>query len=358
MKCKFCGAEIPNDASFCSECGAFTSFSETPPVPEPPKPEPPNIEPTEEYSYDTDGAGTWSTCEHCGTEVRSGTSFCPNCGSRVKKNMSTDDAGKWTTCSRCGSEVREGKAYCPNCGNRIEAVTPPGDEPKPVQNNKLLIAIATAGGVLLIAALIVIAVLVANNMDSQSSPTPTPTPTPTASPTPTPKPTPTPTPRPTPTPTLKPMPTPQPIQQETSAVSNPSYTRFSNSEYGFSINYPSHFKAYNDGGTITLHTVESPDKQAREIIAAIPANGETVDSSYNSYVSGHSGSIEYQNKGSDFYAINILSGNTEYYKYCKFANGNIYWFEFISPHSQHEIYDKYINDIYQSINITGASIKK
>ena len=44
-------------------------------------------------------------------------------------------------------------------------------------------------------------------------------------------------------------------------------------------------------------------------------------------------------------------GITEYYKYCKFRNGNMYWFEFISPHAYHDIYDVYINDIYGTFKV-------
>ena len=100
-----------------------------------------------------------------------------------------------------------------------------------------------------------------------------------------------------------------------------------------------------------MHTVQSSDGRARELIAAEPTRGATVSSSMNNFISRHPGTVTYRTSGNDYYAICIRDGATEYYKYCKFKNGNMYWFEFISPSAEHEIYDVYINDIYASMSV-------
>lgn len=276
-------------------------------------------------------------------------------------------------CPRCGAQMRDGAPFCPKCGATIQISgtgspmgganpvngngMPPNGMPPNMgggKKNNTPIILAVIGVGALIFAIVMITAFMAFAEVGPFKPDPTPTPVP------------------TPTPTVEPTPIPQPTAQvvyvtqppqqqtvvvqvpqqpQTNAVSNPSYKRYSSSEYGYSINYPSHFSVYNDGGTTTLYTVQSSDGSARELIAATPTGGATVSSSLNSYISSHQGSVSYKTSGSDYYAVNIKNGAVEYYKYCKFKNGNMYWFEFISPTADHDIYDTYINDIYNSIQI-------
>lgn len=269
-------------------------------------------------------------------------------------------------CPKCGGQVHDGAPFCPKCGATTKGVmsSNSGGQMPPVQNggyvngsggkgnnNMVIAAIIIAAA----AVIFVLACIFGGMYVTESGPfKPSPTPSPTASPTPTPTPVPTPTPTPMQQPTPQVVYVTQPPQTynvQSSVVSSPVYKTYSDSDYGFSCSYPSHFSVYNDGGQITRYTVQSSDGSARELIAATPIGSETVSSSLQSYINSHPGTISYKTSGSDYYAINIKNGATEYYKYCKFKNGNMYWFEFISPTAYHEIYDVYINDIYQSFSI-------
>jgi DNA-directed RNA polymerase subunit RPC12/RpoP len=69
MKCSTCGAEIADDAKFCSSCGAPVTSAE----PEPSQPAPPEPEP----------APPQPTCPQCGSALSPGQEFCGNCGYRL-----------------------------------------------------------------------------------------------------------------------------------------------------------------------------------------------------------------------------------------------------------------------------------
>ena len=45
-------------------------------------------------------------CQSCGSEVRPGQAFCPNCGEKVAD----------TYCVECGKPVNRGIKICPYCG--------------------------------------------------------------------------------------------------------------------------------------------------------------------------------------------------------------------------------------------------
>lgn len=272
-------------------------------------------------------------------------------------------------CPRCGAQVRDGAPFCPKCGATMQGVPNTGMPTTPLTPNTgmpnmqggnpngnkksnlpVILAIAISGAVIFLVTFTIMFMAFAEVGPFEPEPTPTPTPVPTTAPTPIPQ------------STVQvvyvtqPPQAPPPQQAQnvpitSGAVANPSYSRYSSSEYGFSCSYPTHFSVYDDGGLVTLYTVQAPDGSAREIIAATPIGGASVSSSLNSYISDHPGSISYKTSGADYYAVNIKNGATEYYKYCKFKNGNMYWFEFISPTAEHEIYDVYINDIYQSMSI-------
>lgn len=126
---------------------------------------------------------------------------------------------------------------------------------------------------------------------------------------------------------------------------------YNSSAYGFKCSYPSHFVVYNDGKAETLYSVEAPDGSAREIIATKSAADTSVGNELNFYIQNHAGNVTYKTSGADYFAVTVNDGITEYYKYCKFRNGNMYWFEFISPHAYHDIYDVYINDIYGTFKV-------
>ncbi len=270
------------------------------------------------------------------------------------------------TCPKCGAQVSDQAVFCPKCGASItDGVIPEGNyiagSNMQRKNNAPLIAALIAVPVIIFIIAVTLAFMYGTHTGifaPKATPTPTPTAVPTAEPTPAPTDVPAPTPEVkvvyvTPQPPQPPQPTQAPpVKKNYNApVTNPTYYTYSDSDYGFSCAYPSHFKVYNDGGLVTRYTAQTADGSARIKIAGTPAGSATVSSELNNYISEHSGSVPYKTSGSDYYAVNVNNGVTRYYKYCKFKNGNMYWFEFIYPNEYENIYDGYINDIYNSFTI-------
>lgn len=258
-------------------------------------------------------------------------------------------------CKHCGANIVEGGRFCPNCGTAAENPQQAPDysnqqqNPNNRKNNSQLITLAIVIAMIVLVAAIAFTYMIVGEKGlfaPEATPTPMPTSTPVV----------------TATPTQAPEVTPVVVVVERDApenkppikndghVYNPDYLTFRNSEYGFSCAYPSNFQVYDDGGK-TLYTIKNHDGSVRELISAESAGGKSVSSSMNEFISRYSGSVTYKTSGSDYYAVNINNGSSEHYKYCKFKNGNMYWFEFVYPSSQHDLYDMYINDIYSSMNI-------
>jgi serine/threonine-protein kinase PknG len=78
-----------------------------------------------------DGASSPSACPVCGTQVRPGTEFCPNCGASIAAAVGTGPVAASSpstsapasqrsdvavTCAVCGKQIPAGEDYCPNCG--------------------------------------------------------------------------------------------------------------------------------------------------------------------------------------------------------------------------------------------------
>lgn len=243
-------------------------------------------------------------------------------------------------CNNCGTKVPDDATFCPNCGNNMQSQkqlngikndfskNTNGNKHSKKNNNNTALIVA-----IIVATLIVFisAGLIMFNVMSGSSPF-------------------------APKATSTPMPQqanvpPQQPRQDTGVVAHPSYTMYNSSAYGFKCSYPSHFVVYNDGKAETLYSVEAPDGSAREIIATKSAADTSVGNELNFYIQNHAGNVTYKTSGADYFAVTVNDGITEYYKYCKFRNGNMYWFEFISPHAYHDIYDVYINDIYGTFKV-------
>lgn len=79
-KCAKCGAELPENAKFCLECGEKVVKEDANMV----------------------------VCPGCGKSVPKG-KFCLECGYRFSKNV----------CPMCGTELRDGAKFCPECGEKI-----------------------------------------------------------------------------------------------------------------------------------------------------------------------------------------------------------------------------------------------
>ena len=260
-------------------------------------------------------------------------------------------------CPKCGFPVSNTATFCPKCGSSMINIPPVNrgynsgynqNHNSNNNNNILMLIIGIAAALIICVAAAIITFTIWENGNSEPSPSPSPSPSPT--------PTVEPTAMPTPTVqvvyvTQQPV-NPPPHNQNPSAV-NPgeSYKTYYSSQYGFSCNYPASFVLYNDNGTLTLLTARSADGLATEKIVAKRNEGETVSSELNAFSRLHGGYVDYKSTGSDYFAVRLKNGSSEYYKYCKFANGNLYWFEFAYPADQNAIYDNYINDIYSTLVI-------
>lgn len=58
-------------------------------------------------------------CAKCGTFLRNGAKFCPECGEKV---VSVQEENL-VTCPECGKQVQKAK-FCPECGHRLQSVCP------------------------------------------------------------------------------------------------------------------------------------------------------------------------------------------------------------------------------------------
>lgn len=76
-KCAKCGADLPENAKFCLECGEKVV------------------------------AAGMVVCPECGNTVAKG-KFCPECGHKFI-----------TACRKCGTELASGTKFCPECGEKI-----------------------------------------------------------------------------------------------------------------------------------------------------------------------------------------------------------------------------------------------
>lgn len=319
------------------------------------------------------------TCPNCKEQISNNAKFCPKCGCEIVQYQNDmDDGFGYDGEKKYGQQQYDNQQYenqtyggqsygdsynnQPYGGGQPNREYPPYDgmnygapKPKKPENNNnaaIIIGIISASVIIFVIVMLIVFFNYEGSdalkgddtngvVTETSKPTPTPTPTPTPRPTPTPSPTP--TPRPTPTPTPMPM-------TSNSVVTNPRYNTFSKN--GISCPYPAHFIVYDDGSKI-LYTVRSLDGTAREIINVESAGSATVASEMAKYKNTHSGRIEVENSGSDYYVLNIDNGRDIYYKYCKFYKGNMYWFEFICPSNQDAQYRYYIEYIYNQFRITA-----
>ncbi len=62
------------------------------------------------------------TCPNCKNRINDDFSFCPKCGTQIKKNdhiNETDDLIELSECSVCGESVSAEENFCPSCGSKI-----------------------------------------------------------------------------------------------------------------------------------------------------------------------------------------------------------------------------------------------
>jgi membrane protease subunit (stomatin/prohibitin family) len=77
VECSNCGAKMPFDAKFCSNCGTKN--------------------------------GGVEACAKCGTILSAGAKFCPECGAPTS-----------ATCPKCNATIKGGVKFCPECGEKLK----------------------------------------------------------------------------------------------------------------------------------------------------------------------------------------------------------------------------------------------
>lgn len=101
IKCIGCGAMVSKNMRFCTSCGKpiADSLQSQPTVqPEPPAPK---------------------KCPGCGAEVEEGMSFCSFCGTAIDKQVVVTEESTARKCPNCNFEVEEGLAFCTECGTKL-----------------------------------------------------------------------------------------------------------------------------------------------------------------------------------------------------------------------------------------------
>lgn len=91
-RCTTCGAEIPNNATFCSACGTAV---------------------IQQKAVD---AANLIKCANCGKMIEKGMKFCTFCGSEVVVQPIQNNEKK---CLSCGAVLDNDAAFCTNCGKAV-----------------------------------------------------------------------------------------------------------------------------------------------------------------------------------------------------------------------------------------------
>lgn len=99
ITCSNCGAFLPNDAQFCSQCGRKIRLCQSCG----------NDIPDEAMRCPVCGASVPVQCSQCGNMVGADMRFCPFCGREMKR-----------ICPSCGKNVDLNARFCPSCGQKLD----------------------------------------------------------------------------------------------------------------------------------------------------------------------------------------------------------------------------------------------
>ncbi|UCH02347.1 MAG: RDD family protein [Candidatus Bathyarchaeota archaeon] len=64
-------------------------------------------------------------CPLCDAEVQNEATFCSNCGASLDQAKTMVEEVKKIYCRNCGAQLSQGSTYCTNCGSSIRAVAKP-----------------------------------------------------------------------------------------------------------------------------------------------------------------------------------------------------------------------------------------
>lgn len=135
-------------------------------------------------------------------------------------------------------------------------------------------------------------------------------------------------------------------------IANPTYKTYTDADFKFSCSYPSHFEKYIDNTSSGRYTVRANNGEVTlRICAEDNSAGITLQQSMSMFKSKHSGDVEYSSLGETYYAIRINEDGFCYYKYLRSKDKRFCWFEFTYPEEQRDIYEEYIQHIYESFTV-------
>lgn len=119
IRCAKCGAEVPNNASFCNSCGAAVA-KQAQPTPVKTQPAPINNQPAPEAPA-PQIADPVVKCNNCGAVIANNMRFCTSCGTPVggaaPAPAPVQPVGR--TCPNCGAVAADGMAFCTQCGSKL-----------------------------------------------------------------------------------------------------------------------------------------------------------------------------------------------------------------------------------------------
>lgn len=98
-KCPQCGADVPSNSAFCSNCGKVMT-SNTPVQLE---------------------SSNMVRCASCGAMVQAEAKFCTACGSPMVSPQGNEEgsADYPKVCPNCGAAVENGATFCTACGTKL-----------------------------------------------------------------------------------------------------------------------------------------------------------------------------------------------------------------------------------------------
>lgn len=334
-------------------------------------------------------------CKNCGALLPDNSEFCGECGMRLEKDrLQGYNTANGKMCPFCGAQLPSDAGYCDTCGRKISN-SYSGDEKINLPKRKVVsdkagyyssagkglsgaavAAIATAAAIAA-GAIIFIVIMIINNSDSNElgdvndQPQVTYTAKATAVPVSTQEPAATVyavanvTAAPNvaannnvvpPAPNSQPAPTSPPVVNTEPQAANPSthvytYSTYTDNDYSFKCDYPINFTPTIVDSNFYRYTLTSPDGQGSLYICATSNNnGRTPSKVIDNFISSYGGTVDYTNSGSDWCVIRTKANGKYHYGYFKMTNGYIRGFEMHFPASQFDSYDKYVNDIYNSLS--------
>lgn len=256
-------------------------------------------------------------------------------------------------CVKCGAKLKNNAVYCHKCGKRVNNTQDTRDTVEEKSGNKVVIVLLVALILLVLLGLTALgSYLFMGNQssvirDELSAPTATQQPPVVA--------------------TIVPIEdteddaeaTQKPKERamlgedtDSEHVSNPEYKTYTDAEFKFSCSYPSHFEKYVDNTSTARCNFKTTGGEVTMRICAEKNTADlTIQQSLSVFKSKHGGIVEYTSSGESYYAVRINAGGVCYYKYLRLKNNTFYWFEFTYPEDARDIYEGYIQHIYESFTI-------